>query len=241
MQKKSKVCWVLSIICFLLFIGFTIMVKTINVGVIGPKNSQVGFANLNNLVKNGVGLSEVWDKISDVVMIFALVVAVICLSLAIIQVFKRKCVSKMDKQFLVLALCFGIAIVFYFIFELVVVNYRPVLVEGVLEASFPSSHVLIICSILLCAMVVFASYFKNRTIKILVYATGIGLSGFAVIARVLSGLHWVTDIIGGLLLAVAISLSFYGLREVFSKKSNQENEELIKNKDSEEKEKLEEK
>ena len=94
---------------------------------------------------------------------------------------------------------FVLVIATYFLFEKVIINYRPVLEDGVLEASFPSSHTMVTMTIFGCVR----AFFKtepgdNGLMQVLLLAGTV----LAPLFRLLSGMHWVTDIIGGCLYSV---------------------------------------
>ena len=81
------------------------------------------------------------------------------------------------------------------IFEIIPINYRPILIEGVMEASYPSSTTLLI----LCVMPTLIEQIQRRltcvTTKRIITITVIAFSVFMVIGRLISGVHWFTDIV----------------------------------------------
>lgn len=86
----------------------------------------------------------------------------------------------------------------YFLFEKVVINYRPVLIEGVLEASYPSSTTMLTPCVIPTAILQFKSRIKNVAIRKTVLTVLAIFAAFMVIGRLISGAHWLTDIIGGI-------------------------------------------
>lgn len=96
----------------------------------------------------------------------------------------------------------------YLYFETVVINYRPVLIEGVLEASYPSSTTMLTLCVMLTAIIQFKSRINNTVLRNIIIIVSVLFVLFMVIARLLSGVHWITDIIGGVLLSLGL-ISFY--------------------------------
>ena len=100
----------------------------------------------------------------------------------------------------------------YVLFETVTVNYRPVLINGILETSYPSSTTLLVMCVIPTALMQVNSRVQSTTRKKIVALSMIGFLIFMVVGRLLSGVHWLSDIIGGALLSAGLVL----LYDVFS-------------------------
>lgn len=187
-QKSIKL-----VIPLLLFVIFTIAVKVIDVRKIGPQNSFVGFATINQWVHHFFGVHPLWDKLSDAFLLFAILVALYFVIRGAFQWLKRKRLLLVDQNILVLGIIYFIMSCCYLFFEKVVINYRPILVEGLMEPSYPSSHILFGVTVLACGII----YFKRKTATLIFSLVMIIL----VISRLLSGVHWLSDIVGSLLLS----------------------------------------
>jgi undecaprenyl-diphosphatase len=111
---------------------------------------------------------------------------------------------KVDHSILALGGFYVVVMAVYFLFEVLAINYRPVLIEGVLEASYPSSTTLLVLCVLLTAMMQFHDRIKNRILRGGVLTVLLGLLFFMLIGHVLSGVHWITDIIGGAFLSAGL-------------------------------------
>lgn len=201
MQNKSSYKkLILPLTLFCAFIVFTLCVKNIDVKQTGVLDSVIGFATINLTLHNLIGINPLFDKVSDLFLATAFLVAFSFAVFGFVQLCKRN----LDKKILVLGIFYFVVILFYFFFEKVIINYRPILENGTLEASYPSSHVLITIFILESAISVIKNYITNKkfysTLKILfrimIFVT--------VILRFLSGVHWFTDIIGAALLSVSL-------------------------------------
>jgi undecaprenyl-diphosphatase len=138
----------------------------------------------------------------------------------LIQWIKRKSFLKVDYDILVLCGFYAVVLAFYAFFEVVVVNYRPVLIEGVLEASYPSSTTVLVLCVMLTALMQLWNRIGNKTAKIVIAIAILAFTAFMVIGRLVSGVHWVTDIIGGALLSaslVTLYTFFCGLKQADQK------------------------
>ena len=115
---------------------------------------------------------------------------------------------RVDPDIVLLGLYYILVILAYLVFEMVPINYRPVLINGILEASYPSSTTLLVLSVMPTMMF----QIDRRTNKSLVRnVTGIfviAFSTFMVIGRLISGVHWATDIIGAVFLSMGLFLLY---------------------------------
>lgn len=114
----------------------------------------------------------------------------------------------MDTDILVLGGFYILVMAAYVFFEIVVINYRPVLIQGYLEASYPSSTTMLVMCVMPTAVMQFQSRMKNETLKKTVTIVLIAFTVFMVVGRLLSGVHWITDIIGGALLSAGLVMVY---------------------------------
>ena len=105
-------------------------------------------------------------------------------------------------------------IALYFLFEFVVINYRPVLIEGMLEASYPSSTTMLVMSVMPTALMQFNNRIKKRFVKLCVLVVIIIYTAFMVVCRLLSGVHWITDIIGGAFVSTSLVSAYSFLTHI---------------------------
>ena len=131
--------------------------------------------------------------------------------LGLVQWIKRKSLLKVDRSILALGGFYIVVMAVYILFEIVVINYRPTLIEGVLEVSYPSSTTMLVACIMPTATLQVHSRIKNKTLKSCVLWVNTGLTAFMVIGRLLSGVHWLTDIIGGILVSAGLVLIYYAV------------------------------
>ena len=205
-HQKNILASTLLLIVFLLY---TYLVVTVDARAVGPQNSIVGFSTINVAIHRLFGEHEGIYRISEILGYLALL-TVPCFALCgLLQWIKRKSFLKVDREILLLGAFYLVVLLSYAVFEKVIVNYRPLLLDGEPEASYPSSHTVMALCVMESALpqlkrlfgphspVTRYSPFVCHTLMILIEAT-----------RLFSGVHWLTDILGGVLLAVAL-LSFY--------------------------------
>ena len=206
MIKKKN----LYISIFLIFLSvlFTILVKVIDVKPIGPNNSKVGFSFINEFFHKSIGVNMVWYKITYILGIIIILIAVSYALIGIIQLLKRKSIKKVDREIILLGIFYIVIAVIYVFFEKFIVNYRPILMEGVLSASYPSSHTMLAICICVSSILVNNKIFKNEftnSFNVILFI----LLLVVVIGRFISGVHWASDIIGGIIISSSLLMSFY--------------------------------
>lgn len=208
MKSKNKQNFLITGLMFAVFAVFTLTVKLIDVQPIGPNGSSVGFASVNSKLFQALGQSGLWDKLTDVFLLAALLSAVCFAVLGLYQLIKRKSFAKVDRSIYVLAGLYVSAAVMYVLFEVVDVNFRPVLVDGALEASYPSTHTMIVCALLTSAVLQIKERVESKGICTAVTVISILLIVLTAVGRLLSGMHWLTDVLGGLLLGEALVMLY---------------------------------
>ena len=193
------------------FALWTIAIRFIDVKAIGPKGSIVGFATVNQLVHNLTGvhisLYIITDWLSLVPFCFIMGFAF----LGLIQWIKRKNLFKVDFSILVLGGFYIVVMAVYILFEIFVVNYRPILISGFLEASYPSSTTMLVMCVMPTAIMQFNTRIKNNVLKRCVTSAITVFIVFMVTLRLISGVHWFTDIIGGGLLSTGLVLMYHSI------------------------------
>ena len=189
---------------------FTALVKNVDVKPIGPNESMVGFADINKLFHNLIGSNMTIYKITEVLGYIPIVMALVYVFIGLKQLIKRKSLLKVDKEIYVLALFYVLVVGVYVFFEKFVINYRPILIDGLLEASYPSSHTLM--SICLCgsSIIINKKLFKNKFGDI-ENVLSVILILLIVIGRIISGVHWFTDILGGIIISSTLLVIFYSI------------------------------
>ena len=198
---------------FLLFLLLILLLRTVDVAAIGPAETSVGLAHLNGAFRDWVGFCSTWYQISKWLGLLAVAVVAGAALLGLWQWIRRKKIGKVDRLLFALGALYLAVGACYLLFGLVVVNCRPVLLpdELVPEASFPSSHTLLACTVFGSAFWLIAKYLRSGW-KIAAWCACGALLAATVLSRLLSGVHWLTDILGGLLLSAALLCFFVVLK-----------------------------
>ncbi len=208
-MKKKRILSAAGFIA--LFVLWTAAIKCFDVQSIGPGGSAVGFAALNRFVHELFGvhmlLYVVTDWLGIVPLCFVLGFAV----LGLIQLIKRKSLFKVDSDILALGGFYVAVLAVYFLFETVVINYRPVLIDGYLEASYPSSTTMLVMCVIPTAIMQFKARIKNKLLQKIIIFTLAAFTVFMVIGRLVSGVHWFTDIVGGAILSAGLVTLYSGI------------------------------
>ena len=207
-KKKLRI----SIGFLFAFALWTAAVRLVDVRPIGPQNSLVGFAFLNQVVHDLTGVHLTLYRITDWL---GLIPVLICLgfgTLGLIQWVRRKRLRSVDFGLLLLGGLYLVTMSAYVFFEAVPVNYRPVLIEGILEPSYPSSTTLLVLCVMPTAAIELRARLKDGSQRRWSTAAISVFTAFMVIGRLISGVHWVTDIVGSMLLSAGLVLLYYTAR-----------------------------
>ncbi|MBR3894445.1 MAG: phosphatase PAP2 family protein, partial [Clostridia bacterium] len=142
--------------------------------------------------------------ITDWLGIVPIAVALGFACLGLVQLIKRKSLRKVDHSILALGVFYIVVMAAYIFFEVVVINYRPTLIDGYLEASYPSSTTMLVMCVMPTAAMQLNARIKNTVLRRCAVITIVAFTAFMVIGRLVSGVHWITDIIGGALLSAGL-------------------------------------
>ena len=211
-MNNKKRNFLVSTIFILLAVVFTIFVKVVDVKPIGANETSIGAASVNQVVFKTIGVNMIWYHITDWLGLVPIFMAMIYAFIGFGQLVKRKNIFKVDKEIIILGLFYIVVIFLYTFFEKLIVNYRPILMNGFLEASYPSSHTLMTICLCGSSIIVNKTLFNNKMAKFANILSAVIIT-ITVIGRLLSGVHWVTDIIGGILIGVALLMTLYSVIE----------------------------
>ena len=215
-KKNSRLFWV-GVGLLAVFVLWTVLIRFVDVEAIGPRQSSVGFATLNGYIHNLTGVNMSLYIITDWLGLVPIGVAFGFAVLGIVQCIKRKSLLKVDRSILTLGGFYIVVMAVYILFEIVVINYRPTLIDGYLEASYPSSTTILVMCVMPTAMMQLRTRIKNDLFRRCVMLSITVFITFMVIGRLVSGVHWITDIIGGALLSTAIVLMYYSIGNIVAK------------------------
>lgn len=211
MKKSSITMFAVGSGFLTAFVLWTVLVRTVDVSAIGPQGTEVGFSALNGFIHGLTGVNTLLYTITDWLGLVPIAVCLGFAALGLVQLIKRRSLLLVDRSILLLGAFYAVVIITYVFFEFAVINYRPVLIEGRLEASYPSSTTMLVMCVMPTAIMQLSARIKSVTLKRCITLLIILFILFMVIARVLSGVHWFSDIIGGLLLSTGLISVYCGL------------------------------
>lgn len=227
-----------ALILLLAFFLFTLCIKTIGVRTVVPAyvvddeaaseaeivdreaddetSFSLGFAGLNVKLQHLLGYHHSLETLTKLLGYAALLIVAAFGCLGLSQLVKSKSLRGVDPQIIVLGIYYVIVLVCYFLFEKLIVNYRPVVLDEGLEASYPSSHTILVIAVMATMGSQAVRYvpFLKKNENILNIAC-YGIIGIMILFRLLSGVHWFTDIIGGILIALALVYLYRSACEFF--------------------------
>ena len=204
MKNKKK-----SAFCLLgMFLLWTAAVCLVDVRTIGPQGSEIGFAGLNQFFHRLTGVHLSLYTLTDWLSLIPLGFIAGFALLGLVQWIGRKSLRKVDRSILVLGGFYLLVLAIYLAFEMIAVNYRPILIEGILEASYPSSTTMLVLCVIPTAAMRFNVRIRPNALRKWTLLLLRVFTLFMVGARAVSGVHWLTDIIGGILLSGALVLLY---------------------------------
>lgn len=215
---KDKKLFSVGLILIAAFVFWTILIMTIDVQPVGVNGTVVGFATLNCSFHNLTGVNMSVYHITDWLGLVPLFCCMIYGSVGFVQLIKRKNLLKVDIDILLLGVYYLIVIFGYLFFEMIPINYRPILIDGIMEASYPSSTTLLVLNVMPTVIFQVNRRIKNRVVRKIISLSAIFYSLFMLIGRTIAGVHWLTDIIGSVILAMGLYLIYYSSVLLLDKK-----------------------
>lgn len=210
MKRKTKIQLSLGAALLALFVLFTLSLNYVDLQPVGPNGSYVAYGSLNKAAHEFLGVNALLYHITDWAGVAAILIAMGFAVLGLIQWIKRKHILQVDGSLLLLGLFYILVFGVYVFFEFHVINRRPVLINGILEASYPSSTTMLAMCVLPTAMTQLHGRIRKPKIRWGVSCL-LGLfTAFMVLGRLLCGAHWLTDILGGLLFSSGMVLLYLG-------------------------------
>lgn len=209
MEKKSKKGFYVACCLLAAFVLWTLLVRFADVQAIGPQGSSVGLATVNQWVHRLTGVHWTLYMVTDWLGLVPFAVAIGFAVLGLVQWIVRKKLSLVDRSLITLGGFYIAVIAMYVFFEIVVINNRPVLINGCLEASYPSSTTVLVMCIIPTAMMQLGERIKNQTVRRCATVLMTLFLVFMVLGRLISGVHWITDIIGGALISAGLVTMYH--------------------------------
>ncbi|MBQ6321188.1 phosphatase PAP2 family protein [Candidatus Saccharibacteria bacterium] len=202
-KKSSKLNWTKPIFLALIATVFTVLVTKVDVQPAGVENTNIGFATINVLVHNTFGYNDTFYKLTEILGVLPFLTIAFFVVVGVAQLVKHK---KPSKELLCLVGFYVVVFALYVLFEKLALNFRPVILEEGIEASYPSSHTLFAMTLCGSAILVAKRLFSENHAGLVKLGnlTLVVLALAIVFGRLFSGVHWLTDIVGGLLISAAL-------------------------------------
>ena len=209
MKKDERKVFGLGILWIMAFAVWTWMIQNVDVQSVGVNGTEIGFAAWNLWFHNFTGVHMTIYTITDWLGLVPIAVCILFAIVGLIQMIKRRSLLKVDRDIIFLGIYYMIVIFGYLIFEMIPINYRPILINGFMEASYPSSTTLLVFSVMPTLIFQGNRRLKNSRLKKAVAIFTVLFSAFMVIGRLLSGVHWFTDIAGSVMLSAGLLCIYY--------------------------------
>ncbi|MBQ5558755.1 MAG: phosphatase PAP2 family protein [Lachnospiraceae bacterium] len=214
---KNKGCYALGGISAVISLLIIAMVRMVDVSAIGPKGTSIGLSHINQKVHETIGVNQIWYDITEILGGVAILVAGIFALVGFVQLVKGKSLAKVDKEIYAVGGLYAVVVVLYALFEKVIINYRPVIMDGETapEASFPSSHTMLTCVVMGSAIILIGKYIQSEGLKKILQIAAAVILIVTVVGRLISGVHWFSDIMGGIFISLTLVSIFAGIVKSF--------------------------
>ncbi len=204
MKKNGKKLLILGTALLVMFAIWTGLIQCVDVQSAGPSGKEIGFATFNCWFHSITGVHMVLYTITDWLGLVPIFVCMVFGGMGLAQLIKRKSLFKVDRDLIFLGVYYVVVIFGYLIFEMIPINYRPILIDGMLEASYPSSTTLLVLSVMPTLVYQVNCRGANLLFRRFVYVMSIAFSSFMIIGRLVAGVHWFTDIVGAVILSTGL-------------------------------------
>ncbi|MBQ7115467.1 MAG: phosphatase PAP2 family protein [Clostridia bacterium] len=210
MKVEGKKKLILGITNISVFALWSFLIQTIDVKSVGVNGTELGFATINTWFHSVTGVNMTLYNITDWAGLVPVFICMFFGFIGLIQLIKRKSLLKVDFDIIALGIYYVIVISGYLIFEMIPINYRPVLINGLMEASYPSSTTLLVLSVMPTLAFEVNKRIKNTALKRTSNIITVIFTIFMVVGRLISGVHWLTDIIGSIFLSMGLFYIYKG-------------------------------
>ncbi|MGN0427281.1 MAG: phosphatase PAP2 family protein [Agathobacter sp.] len=204
MKKNGKKLLFLGMMLVVAFAVWTLLIQIVDVQPAPQTGTDIGFATFNFWFHELTGVHMAIYTITDWLGLVPICICMVFGGIGFIQLVKRRSLLKVDLDIIFLGIYYVIVIFGYLIFEMIPINYRPILIKGIMEASYPSSTTLLVLSVIPTLVYQVNCRVENAAVKRIISILAISFSAFMVIGRLISGVHWFTDIVGSVVLSAGL-------------------------------------
>ena len=208
MNKGNKRYFYTAAVFLAAFVVWTVLVITVDVRPVGADATSIGLASVNQAFHNLTGVHMWMYDLTDLLSIIPLGLIGVGGIIGLVQLIRRKSIFKVDRDILALGVFYAVVMAAFLLFEAIPVNFRPILIEGCLEASYPSSTTMLVMCVMPVSAMMLCKRIKRSCLRRFVIVAFTLFTIFMVTARMLSGVHWISDIIGGALLSTGLVIGY---------------------------------
>ena len=218
MNRKTK--WIISGIFLALFLLWIVLLKTVDVRPVGPAGTSIGFATVNEAFQEAFTFNKLLYTVTKLLGVLTIAVAGAFAIFGVVQWIQRRKLLRVDLEIRNLAVLYVVFAALYVFFEKVIINYRPMIMpdETDPEASFPSTHTMLVCVVMGSTILLLRRYIHNDVLRLVLQIVSALIIVVMVVGRLLCGVHWLTDIIGGVLISAALVSAYAAMIDKGRKK-----------------------
>lgn len=218
---KKNLLNILLFSCLSLFVLLVILILVVDVQVHPYTLKNVGLYSLNELFILNNSSQKMWDVLSDVFMYIAIVGVLVVAVFGAYQLIKNKSFKKVDSEIILLGGFIILLAIAWILFDkFVVINHRPIIVDGEIEGSFPSTHVMLVTFVYLALGQFLKLDSKPNKVKYVYYVIASIVIIITSLGRILSSMHWFTDVLGGILLGLTLYFAYLKVIGIIKEKEN---------------------
>lgn len=219
MKKNGKRIMLLGGVLVAAFVVWTLLIQTVDVQPVGQNGTDIGFATFNGWFHKLTGVHMTTYTITDWLGLVPLFICMVFGMIGLVQLIKRRSLLKVDYDIIVLGVYYILVMFGYVIFEMIPINYRPILINGFMEASYPSSTTLLVLGVMPTLVEQMNRRLKNAVLKRSIMVFTVLFSAYMVIGRLISGVHWFTDIVGSIFLSMGLFYIYKAVVILLNKES----------------------
>ena len=219
MKKNGQRIMILGGVLVAAFVVWTLLIQTVDVQPVGQNGTDIGFATFNGWFHKLTGVHMTTYTITDWLGLVPLFICMVFGMIGLVQLIKRRSLLKVDYDIIVLGVYYILVMFGYVIFEMIPINYRPILINGFMEASYPSSTTLLVLGVMPTLVEQMSRRLKNAVLKRSIMVFTVLFSAYMVIGRLISGVHWFTDIVGSIFLSMGLFCIYKAVVILLNKES----------------------
>ena len=209
-MKASKKNLIIGAVLLTAFIIWTILIRTVDVRPLGQNGTNIGFAAINTRFFHLTGVHMAIYTVTDWLGLVPILICMIFGGVGFMQLVKRKSLLRVDMDIILLGVYYILVIIWYLVFEMIPINYRPIPIDGYMEASYPSSTTLLVLSVMPTLNFQANRRIGDRRLRTAINAFSVLFALLMALGRTVAGVHWLTDIIGSVLLSAGSFMIYKG-------------------------------